>query len=77
MEEKENQNWKEISKDISCISTMYESNISRLYFIYNSAAYNVLKSNRFNKSENIIVGLPEDMRVSISKKFRKTWVKTS
>ncbi len=64
---------KEISKDISCISTMYESNISRLYFIYNSAAYNVLKSNRFNKSENIMVGLPEDMRVSISKKFRKKY----
>ena len=63
---------KEISKDISCIRTMYETNIVQLYFVYNNSVMPELLNNKFNMSENIVVGLPADMRKSISKEnFRK------
>ena len=60
---------KEISKDISCITTMFETNIINLYFVYNQTILRTLLKNKFNVSENFNVGLPVDMKSSISKKI--------
>ena len=48
---------------------MYETNIINFYFIYNQKVLSRLLENKFSISENIKVGLPEDMRTSASKKI--------
>lgn len=63
---------KEISEDILSIDSLYESNIVDYFFVFSKhAAINSRKS-RFHQSEDIVMGLPEDLKKGmIINKFKK------
>ena len=48
---------------------MFETNLVNSYFVYNQSILKILQQNKFNISENFNVGLPIDMKSSISKKI--------
>ena len=47
---------------------MFETNIINFYFVYNQSILSTLLGNKFNVSKNFNVGLPVDMKLSVSKK---------
>lgn len=53
---------KEISEDILSIDSIYESNITDYYFVYNSNVINNSIKSRFHSSSDMVIGIPNDLK---------------
>ena len=59
---------KEISNDILSTDSVYESNITDYYFVYNSNVVDNSKKSRFHSSSDIVIGIPDDLKKLMLKK---------
>ena len=59
---------KEISKDAVSVDAIYESNIVKYYFVYNDNTALRSKHSRFHQSEDVKIGLPEDLKKGMNYK---------